>query len=153
MSFWRLYYHLIWATKKREPLINDIAADVICRSIQAICSEQRVIVHAIGVMPDHVHLAVAIPPRISVSDFAKLVKGGASHLVNRSVEQPIGNWFFWQPEYGVLSFGVRSLESVVRYVGNKAFRHANDKLWPLFEQFIDDEFDRTSLQRSLEETL
>jgi putative transposase len=25
MALWRLYYHIIWATKKREPLItNDI---------------------------------------------------------------------------------------------------------------------------------
>ena len=131
MSFWQLYYHLVWATKKREPVIGEEAADLIRRSIQAICTDRRVLVHAVGVMPEHVHLAVSIPPRISISEFAQRVKGGTSHLVNRSIQQPVGDWFFWQLEYGVPSFGKRSLETAVHYVENQPAHHADGNLWPL----------------------
>jgi putative transposase len=152
VSFWQLYYHLIWATKRREPVIGDEAADLIRRSIQSVCTERRVIVHSIGVMPDHVHLAASVPPRISISEFARLVKGGTSHLINRSIQQPVGDWFFWQPEYGVLSFGKRSLESVNAYVENQATHHSEGNLWPLYERLIDEQYERAAT-RSLEEAL
>jgi putative transposase len=150
MSFWRLYYHLVWATKNREPLINESAGDVIRRSIQHVCSESGVLVHAIGAMPDHVHLAASIPPRTSISSFMQRVKGNSSHLVNRSLQQPIGEWFFWQPEYGVLSFGDASLSRVVEYVENHATHHADDDLWSIFERLSDHP---NAAIRSLEEAL
>ncbi|GEM_PF-7011307 len=27
MAYWRLFYHLVWATKNREPLINSFLED------------------------------------------------------------------------------------------------------------------------------
>ena len=133
MSFWRLYYHMVWATKNREALINDVAANEIRRSVQATSTDLGVIVHAMGIVPDHMHIAVSIPPRIAVSEFARKAKAGSSHLVNRSIQQPIGDWFLWQRRYGVLSFGERSLNDVIEYVNRQSEHHADDRLWPLFE--------------------
>jgi putative transposase len=150
VSYWRLYYHLLWATKLREPLINESIGEVIRRSTQHICTENGVLVHAIGTMPDHVHLAVSIPPRLSVSSFMQRVKGNTSHLVNRNVQHPTEDWFVWQPEYGVLSFGEASLVRVVEYVENETTHHAEHSLWSPFERLSDHADTRI---RSLEEAL
>jgi putative transposase len=137
MPFWRIFFHLVWGTKLREPRIDDAIERVIQQSIRATCEAQGVQIHGLGMMPDHVHLAVAVPPRIAVADLVKLLKGSSSHLVN-SVQSktPVGHQerFYWQEEYGVLSFGERSLAEVVSYVENQREHHAKKTILPVFEQ-------------------
>jgi putative transposase len=132
VSYWRLYYHVVWGTREREGLIDDDRAEVIQRSMRAACHDAGTIVHAIGTMPDHVHLAVSIPPRVAIADFVKQLKGSASHLLNHAAGRP-DETFAWQREYGVLSFGERSLPQIVAYVENQVAHHAADDLWPSFE--------------------
>lgn len=133
MSYWQLYYHLVWATKGREPWIDDDRNGLLVRSFQASCTEMRVLVHAIGIMPDHVHLALSIPPRVAVADFVKTLKGTTSFRLNEDARRDGPARFSWQPEYGVLSFGERSLSDVVRYIENQPAHHAANSLWPTFE--------------------
>jgi len=78
-------------------------------------------------MPDHVHLAVSIPPTLAVTDAIARLKGSASHYVNQSMARE--GRFAWQSEYGVLSFGQRNLADVVDYVNNQPARHAANRLW------------------------
>lgn len=133
MSYWRLFYHLVWATKDRLPMLDEARADLLTRSIQAICTEERVLVHAIGVMPDHLHLALSIPPRIAIAEFVQRMKGTTSRRFNTTAAKPGLDHFDWQPEYGVLSFGERSFEDIVAYVRNQPEHHANATLRPIFE--------------------
>jgi len=84
-------------------------------------------VYAIGFMPDHVHVAVSIPPSLAIADVVGRLKGASSHAVNQ--EHP----FAWQAEYGVLSSGEKSLPDVVAYAENQKARHAESRLWNLAE--------------------
>ncbi len=68
MPYWRLYYHLVWSTYRREPLIDEISADLLQRALRKSCQDLQIMTHAIGSMPDHVHLAVSIPPTLAVTD-------------------------------------------------------------------------------------
>ena len=133
MTYWRLFCHLVWGTKARESLIDDERADVIERSIRAACHEMGVIVHALGGMPDHRHLAVSIPPRLAIADFMRRIKGESSHLLNHSAGRDGGSWFGWQAEYGAISFGDGSLPRIVAYIQNQAEHHAANTLWPSLE--------------------
>jgi len=92
------------------------------------------IVHAVGVMPDHVHLAVSIPPTIAITDFMRLVKGSSSHLLNQMSERSRDEIFAWQAEFGVLTFGERSLKDVRDYIDNQRTHHAEGTLLHSFEQ-------------------
>jgi putative transposase len=134
MPFWRLHYHLVWGTKNRESLIDDAREETIRRSIRATCETHRALVHGIGVMPDHVHLAVSVPPRISVSNFVQFVKGSSSHLINQTEGGTTEGTFAWQAEYGALTFGERSMEDVVAYVENQRAHHADNTIRSAYEQ-------------------
>ena len=134
MSLWRLFYHVVWATRQRASLIDPERASVLQCSFRDIGHERGAVMHAIGIMPDHVHVAVSIPPRIAVATFVKELKGESSHLVNRTINRP-NESFHWQPEYGVLSFGERSLPRIVAYLEHQETHHATNDLMPLFEQF------------------
>ena len=134
MSYWRLYYHVIWATKGREPFIDADREALLLPSFQATCSDHSVRCHAIGVMPDHIHLAVSIPPKIAVSEFVKTVKGSSSHLLNHQPDSAARGTFAWQAEFGFLSFGEQSLATVVAYVENQRDHHTNGTLYPGLER-------------------
>jgi putative transposase len=135
MSYWKLYYHFIWGTKKRLPLINSILEPELYRAIAAKAKDMGGFVHAIGGTTDHAHLAVSVPPKVAPAKFIGDVKGNSSHYVNHVIKPDFE--FYWQDEYGVLSFGEKNLASVVRYIHNQKEHHANGMLNMAMEQIED----------------
>ncbi len=132
MSYWKLYYHFVWGTKNRQPLIlASIEADVY-RAIAAKAQDMGGFVHAIGGIEDHVHLAASIPPKLAPAKFIGDVKGNCSHFVNHIIKPDFE--FYWQDEYGVLSFGEKNLPSVVRYIHNQKQHHADGTLVAAMER-------------------
>ena len=115
MPYWRLFYHLIWATKDRAPLLDEAAVAAVEQSIRDTCEEPKVRLIAIGFMPDHVHLVASIPPRLAIADFVGRLKGASSYAANGI---PREARFSWQAEYGILSFGEKALPTVIDYVRN-----------------------------------
>ncbi|MEW5828158.1 MAG: IS200/IS605 family transposase [Chloroflexota bacterium] len=132
MPYWKLYYHFIWGTKNRLPLIEPSIEPVLYRAIAAKIKEMDGFVHAIGGTIEHVHVAVSIPPKLALSKFIGDVKGNSSHFINHVVKP--GFEFYWQDEYGVLSFGEKNLPAIVRYIHNQKQHHAEGKLIDLMER-------------------
>jgi len=133
MGFWQSYCHLVWGTKYREPLIAGDREEIIRQSIALKARDFETLIHAIGFMPEHIHLVISIPPKIAPSDFVHDAKGLASRNVNRESAEDLGH-FSWQKEFGLISFGERSLPDIVRYVENQKKHHYEGQLWPLFER-------------------
>ncbi len=66
-------------------------------------------------MPDHVHLLVEIPPRISVSSFMGYLKGKSSLMIfekNPNLKYKFGNRNFWATGYYVSTVGLN--EATIR---------------------------------------
>ena len=87
---------------------------------------------AVNGIPDHVHVAVSIPPTLTVTDWVKNVKGVSSHEVNNVLAEQAAR-FRWQSGYGVLTFGTRNLDFVVSYIQKQKQHHANNHLYQLLE--------------------
>jgi putative transposase len=134
MGYWETFYHLVWATKERVPIIDTAGEVIIDRSLRHTCREAGVVVQAIGVMPDHIHLALSIPPRWAVSNLVRDLKVSATHAVNTARELPYVDAFAWQHEFGVFTFGRASLENVIAYVEHQREHHAANTLRTRFEQ-------------------
>jgi putative transposase len=123
MPYWRLFYHFTWATRQREALISADFEAALHNVIAAKASALGGIVHAVGGTENHVHLAVSVPPGISLADFVGQVKGNSSHFVNHDVKP--GYVFAWQHDYGVVSFRGGQLDGVVKYIKDQ-HRHHQD---------------------------
>ncbi len=132
MPKWRLFYHIVWATKGRAPLIDEAIEPVIRHSIQTTSRVENAKLHAVGMMPDHIHVAASVPPGIALSQFVGRLKGASTHAVN-ALTSPDDAAFAWQAEYGVFSFTEKNLPDVVTYIENQRQRHAARDLWPSFE--------------------
>jgi len=133
MPYAKLYYHATWSTKQREPLIDADRASLITRSVRDSCERMGVHCHAVGMVADHNHVAVSIPPKLAVADVIARLKGSSSHLVrNQSDGKPA---FQWQAEYGVLTLTERALPRVVLYINNQAEHHGNGSTIAGLERF------------------
>lgn len=135
MAFWRLHYHLVWATYQREPLLVDDTQRQIYGALLGKAKALRLIVHAIGSMPDHIQLAVSIPPKLAVAECVRQLKGASAHYVNH-LPNALGN-FGWQDGYGALSFGERSLRQVIAYVKNQKRHHREGSTMALYERITE----------------
>lgn len=135
MAFWQLHYHLVWSTYKRLPLITPDLEDPIYGTLLNKARELDVTVHAIGSVDDHIHVVVSVPPRLSVAECVRQLKGASAYHVNH-LPNSKGN-FGWQDSYGALSFGSASMERIVAYIKNQKEHHAQQTTHAIYERVED----------------
>jgi putative transposase len=116
------------------PVVDDERERTFRAVAIAACRDLGVLIHDIGVVADHVHLAVSIPPKHAVSDVVQRLKGSSSRALGEDDRKPENPWVGWQSEYGVLTFGERSLPEVAKYVRDQMDHHADGTLIPAFER-------------------
>ena len=133
MPYWRLFYHIIWGTKNRLPLIESAWESDLHGYIWGKATALECIPHAINGMQDHMHVVISIPPKLSVATLIGQLKGASSHRVNELFVS--NNSFAWQIEYGVFSFSEKSLSTIVDYVKNQKKHHAENSLNIALENF------------------
>jgi REP element-mobilizing transposase RayT len=133
MAFWSLYYHLVWATKDRLPLITEEVERKLYGYITIKIEEMASIFYAIGGVEDHIHLVVSIPPKVAVSNFIAKIKGSSSHYVKAELNN--SSFSGWQQGYSVFSFGKKDLERAISYVKNQKQHHKNGTTILKLEQF------------------
>jgi REP-associated tyrosine transposase len=124
MSYWRLFYHAVWGTKNRLPLIEAAWEEDLYGYIRGKAIALECFPHAINGMPDHIHLVISIPPKLAVATLIGHLKGASSHRVNEMFVSH--NSFAWQSEYGVFSVSEKSLYRVVDYVNNQKKHHTEN---------------------------
>ena len=76
-------YHIVWATKYRHKIRQGDLRLRIRDIIKQTCGELGVSIIKGAQSHDHVHMFVAIPPKLSVSDVVRRIKGRSSHRIQR----------------------------------------------------------------------
>jgi REP element-mobilizing transposase RayT len=124
-NYYQLFYHLIWSTKNREPLVT-----VEIEKLLTIFLPTKIKIiggncYAIGIVSDHIHLDLSIPPNISISSFVQKIKGSSAYSINNTF---LNQHFNWQSGYGVLSFSKKSLPYIEEYIKNQKNHHQGNSL-------------------------
>src|SRR5665647_1239239 len=99
----RMTAHIVWVTKYRyHVLTGDVQKR--CRDIVIqICDSEDVKILKGVVSKDHVHMHIEYPPKHSISDIVKRLKGNSSRKLpppSKAIQGPpfLGNWL-WSLEY------------------------------------------------------
>lgn len=121
MPYWQLFYHLIWTTKNRQPLLTPEIEPVIYGFLRSKAVGLEATVFALNGVADHVHMVVSVPPKVALATFIGQVKGVASARFNQS--RQCSEPFYWQEEYGAFSFDGKRLPNYVAYVNNQKQHH------------------------------
>jgi putative transposase len=124
--------HLVWHTKNNLPLLTPRVEPIVDGLLrQRIIDTPGAFVHECGGIENHVHLAVTIPPALTISEWIGQLKGGSSHDLN---EQLGGKTLQWQVGYGVVSFGTGDLPWVCSYVRKQHAHHSSQQVHDRLER-------------------
>ena len=82
MTYWRLHYHIIWSTLDRQPILTSNLEKIFYGVLYGKADELDLKIHAAGNVEDHAHIVVSIPPKISVADCVRHLKGASAYAIN-----------------------------------------------------------------------
>jgi putative transposase len=74
-----LKYHVVWCPKYRLPVLTGAVNARLRALIRQVAAEHEMTLHALEVMPDHVHLFVEADPTMCVAEIVNRFKGRTSH--------------------------------------------------------------------------
>jgi len=132
MPYWQLFYHIIWATKQREPIITPDIEKVVYGLLYRKAVGLEATVFALNGVADHIHMVAAVPPKIAVATFIGQVKGVVSARFNKEGGDHVS--LYWQDEYGVFSFDGKRLPNYVAYVEKQKEHHVNQTTIAILER-------------------
>ena len=78
---WNCKYHIVFAPKYRRQVIYGKIKNDIGKIVRKLCEWKGVSILEAEACPDHIHMLVEIPPKISVSSFMGYLKGKSSLMI------------------------------------------------------------------------
>ncbi|AHN21769.1 IS200/IS605 family transposase [Lysinibacillus varians] len=118
---WNCKYHIVFAPKYRRQIIyGQIKVDV-GRILRQLCERKGVEIIEATACPDHIHMLVSIPPKLSVSSFVGYLKGKSSLMIfdrHANLKYKYGNRKFWCRGYYVDTVG-RNRKIIQEYIKNQ----------------------------------
>ncbi|HET8648863.1 MAG TPA: IS200/IS605 family transposase, partial [Gemmatimonadales bacterium] len=124
----RLYYHLIWTTVERTPLIDAGLAGFLCRLFRAIARDEGVRILEIGMVQTHVHLLIAAPLRTDWIRLIQRLKGASSYVANREGLAGQNGPLRWARGYSIHTVSPRAVESARQYLASQPERHPDEAI-------------------------
>ncbi|MDD2498445.1 MAG: IS200/IS605 family transposase [Desulfitobacteriaceae bacterium] len=115
---WNCKYHIVFAPKYRRQLIYGKIKEDIGKIIRTLCDYKKVEIIEANACPDHIHMLVSIPPKISVSSFMGYLKGKSSLMIfdrHANLKYKYGNRHFWCRGYYVDTVG-RNKKVIEQYI-------------------------------------
>jgi putative transposase len=115
---WNCKYHIVFAPKYRRKAIHGELKVEIGKILRELCNWKQVNIIEAELCPDHVHMLVEIPPKMSVSSFVGFLKGKSTLLIferHANLKYKYGNRSFWCRGYYVDTVG-KNKEKIAEYI-------------------------------------
>ena len=118
---WNCKYHIVFAPKYRRKVIYGELRAEIGQILRKLCEQKGIEIHEANACPDHIHMLVSIPPKISVAYAVGYLKGKSSLMIfdrHANLKYKYGNRNFWAKGYFVSTVGLKD-EVVREYIRNQ----------------------------------
>ena len=118
---WNCKYHIVFAPKYRRMVFYKEFKKEIGKILRELCNWKGVNIIEAEVCPDHIHMLVEIPPKMSVSSFVGFLKGKSSLLIHErhgNLKYKYGNRHFWCRGYYVDTVG-KNAKKIEEYIKNQ----------------------------------
>ena len=115
---WKCQYHIVFIPKyRKKQLYGQVRIDV-REIIRTLCGYKGVEIIDGAVCPDHVHLRVSIPPKMSISTFMGYLKGKSTLMIYDRHPNLQSKWnkAFWARGYYVATIGNVTEEAIKKYI-------------------------------------
>tara|TARA_Y100000031_G_C7949590_1_gene260901 strand:+ start:91 stop:534 length:444 start_codon:yes stop_codon:yes gene_type:complete len=121
-------YHIVWCPKYRFKILTGEVGEFVDKTVRLLCEWKGVEVLELNVRPDHVHVIVSMPPKLSISRLMGILKGKTAVKVFDKYpafkKRPYWGNHFWSRGYCVTTIGLDE-DKIRRYV---KYQEENERL-------------------------
>lgn len=117
---YNINYHIVWCVKYRRKVLSADISNRLIELLKAVGDEKgfSVVECKVG-ENDHVHCFVSAPPKISVTQIVKYLKGISGNQLFREYPQlrkSLWKGQLWNGSYFCETIGSTSEENILRYI-------------------------------------
>ena len=115
---WKCQYHIVFIPKYRKKQLYGRLKEDVREIISTLCKYKDVEIVEGAVCPDHIHICVSIPPKLSVSSFMGYLKGKSTLMIYDRHPELQSKWSkaFWARGYYVATVGNITEASIKKYI-------------------------------------
>ena len=118
---WNCKYHIVFAPKYRRKVFFGEKKVEIGKILRQLCEWKGIKIDEAEICPDHVHMLLEIPPKVSVSSFMGYLKGKSSLMIYEqypSLQYKYRNREFWCRGYYVDTVG-KNAKKIEEHIRNQ----------------------------------
>ena len=118
---WNCTYHIVFIPKYRKKILFGKVRKDVGEILRKLCEMKGVELIEGATRPDHVHMYVAIPPKLSVAEFVGYLKGKSTLMIferHANLKYKYGNRHFWCRGYYVDTVG-KNAKKIEEYIKNQ----------------------------------
>ena len=120
-SYSKIYIQIVFAVRKRNPLINPAWEEELFKYITGIITQKGQKLLAINGMPDHIHIFIGLLPKCCLSDLVREIKKSSNHFVKKNGF--VRSHFQWQEGFAAFSYSQSQIGRVIKYIDNQKQHH------------------------------
>lgn len=118
---WECKHHIVFAPKYRRQVIYGKIKVDIGMMLRKLCEYKGIEIIEAEACKDHIHMLVSIPPKYSVAQIVRYLKGKSSLMIFEkyaNMKYKYGNRHFWCRGYYVSTVG-RNRRAIEQYIRNQ----------------------------------
>ena len=140
-----LHYHIIFATKDRQPTLAPAWREQMHAYLGGVLREMHAIPQCVGGVADHVHILAGLKATHCLADVLRDLKRATSEWVHDTIGIPA---FAWQEGYGAFTVSASMREDVRHYIEHQVEHHRTRTFREEYLEFLQKsgvEFDESYL--------
>lgn len=135
MGFIKVWIHLVWATKKREPVLNKELRTQLFSHIRENAKNKNIHLDFVNGYTNHIHCLISLDAEQTIAKIVQLIKGESSYWINQQKLLP--QKFEWQAEYFAVSVSESGINKVREYIKNQEQHHQKKTFEQEYQEFIE----------------
>lgn len=116
------YLHIVFSTKYRAPLIDEMIEPELYAYLGGICKSLECPPVKIGGYTDHIHILCLLSKKIALMKLLETVKSHSSKWIKTKGDSYHN--FYWQDGYGAFSVNPSEVDAVIHYITNQKEHHS-----------------------------
>lgn len=133
-SLSKVYVHITFSTKHRQPLIDSQIKNVLFEYIGGICKGLECKPIRVGGHNDHIHILCTLSKKIAQMTLLEEIKKRSSKWIKSKGNQYQN--FYWQDGYGIFSVNPSEIDIVSSYIDNQEKHHKTKSFKNEFRAFL-----------------
>ena len=110
-------YHIVWAPKYRKWILRGDVREFVEQCFQEIARSHEFEIEEMESAEDHVHIFLGFPPKYSISDVVKSLKGSSARAIFQrypEVKRELWGGEFWEDGYFARTVGDKVTKDMIK---------------------------------------